>query len=175
MRNLLVSESIAGTVPDTDWLPSGSLIKTYAAGVHPEEFTSSSSFVLGPDRQIAIVQVRSRGWDIPGGHREGKETPAQTIQREIAEEIGLQIHLQNVEPVGYTKLEVPNAGSEYKYGSNSYMLYSVVRIDECLDLQPADHILDECASAKWLSLEEFIQVCQHRIWMPLAQQILNLQ
>ena len=35
-------------------------------------------------------------WDLPGGGREGDETPLQCVQRETREEFGLQIDVQQV-------------------------------------------------------------------------------
>jgi 8-oxo-dGTP pyrophosphatase MutT (NUDIX family) len=41
------------------------------------------------DDALVMVEVRSRGWDVPGGHSEDAETPLETVVRESAEEIGV--------------------------------------------------------------------------------------
>lgn len=56
---------------------------------------SVRALLITPDSEVLLMQVRVHGkagvvWILPGGGREPGETPAQTLQREIFEETGLQ-------------------------------------------------------------------------------------
>ena len=50
--------------------------------------TSACALLTNPDGGLLLVDVASRGWDLPGGHVEDGETPRETLLREIAEEAG---------------------------------------------------------------------------------------
>lgn len=50
-----------------------------------EEVTS-----MGSGGRVLFVEHPQRGWEIPGGHREGDELPEHALQRELFEETGLE-------------------------------------------------------------------------------------
>lgn len=54
-----------------------------------ELFTTAFGLLFDGDKFL-MTQLVSRGWDIPGGHREPGETPMQTAAREVFEETGAE-------------------------------------------------------------------------------------
>lgn len=72
-------ETTWGTHPVTlTWVP---------ATQEPEGYTVTSTHgFCFHDGKVILVDLDTRGWDIPGGHMEEGETPAQCFAREAMEE-----------------------------------------------------------------------------------------
>lgn len=52
------------------------------------------ALIISPEREVLLMRIRPPGggdcfWIAPGGGAEGEETPEATLQRELAEELGL--------------------------------------------------------------------------------------
>ncbi|MCX7302682.1 MAG: NUDIX hydrolase [Rhodobacterales bacterium] len=68
----------------------------------PEDFHGAKAAILiGDDLLVTLRDDRPdipypNLWDLPGGGREGNETPEQTVLREICEEVGLTIPEHNI-------------------------------------------------------------------------------
>ena len=63
-----------------------------------------------------MTNLRSRGWDIPGGHVEPGERPEETVCREVREEAGAT--LESLHLLGYQRLRLLGpqpAGYRYPY------------------------------------------------------------
>ncbi len=61
------------------------------------------SALLAVDRDGRLLVVRKRGtsvWMQPGGKPEPGESPAETLARELHEELGVSIHPDALEPLG---------------------------------------------------------------------------
>lgn len=92
--------------------------------INPSEVTSSFIFAFkGED--ILLAQVYSRGWDLPGGHRERAETPEETIARELFEECGTQTDIMG--PLGHIELTLegdkPPQNYPYPFPTSQLMFY----------------------------------------------------
>lgn len=62
---------------------------------------SSRGIVLKGDKMLAFVKQNTRQYKLPGGGREGAETPKETFAREILEETGYTV--KNIQRLGITK------------------------------------------------------------------------
>lgn len=65
-----------------------------------EAVTASFAFVINDKNQLLAIR-NERGWDTPGGHREGNETPIETAYRETLEESCIEIG--DIEPFAIIK------------------------------------------------------------------------
>lgn len=109
------------------WLPhahSAKMVIDAECKLNPTDVSSSFIFAFkGED--LLLAQVYSRGWDIPGGHRERAETPEETIGRELFEECGT--HTDMMGQLGYVEItlkgETPPANYPYPFPTSNLMFY----------------------------------------------------
>lgn len=110
-----------------NWLPhahSAKVVLNPEAHVNPSEISASFIFAFkGED--ILLAQVYSRGWELPGGHRERAETPEETIARELFEECGAHTDLMG--PLGYIEINLegdkPPQNYPYPFPTSYLMFY----------------------------------------------------
>ncbi|MFT7433927.1 MAG: 8-oxo-dGTP diphosphatase [Alphaproteobacteria bacterium] len=57
------------------------------APANPGDISASFIFAFKGE-EILMAQVYSRGWELPGGHRENAETSEEAVSRELFEECG---------------------------------------------------------------------------------------
>ena len=113
-----------------------------AMAIPDVDLVTSSLGLIFHEEKLLMVNIRSRGWDIPGGHREAGETPEQTLHRELWEEAA--VTLTNVELLAYQKATVLGpepAGYRYPYPT-SYQLFFVGKIAELPTFIPNEEVAD---------------------------------
>lgn len=118
-------------------------------------------------RMVLVRNASRAGWDAPGGKGEpGDITARETAVREVAEEVGLQIDPEALEPVGYERITVPrgHAAGTLEEGDNYLQVYAVL-LPEALPLRPD---LREVPEAQWVTREEARLRSAHAGWWPLA-------
>ena len=94
----------------------------------PAELTSSALILAFAGERLLMTRLRRRDWDIPGGHVEQGETPAETARRELDEETGATVGSLRV--LGYDKFIVYAPRPEgYRYPFPiSYQLFYLAKI-----------------------------------------------
>jgi 8-oxo-dGTP pyrophosphatase MutT (NUDIX family) len=80
----------------------GNIQITIDKGDIPETFDAVVVILFWAEKFV-LVWNQERGWEFPGGHREGKETYEETAMREVQEEA--QLEIQRLDYLGYYILE----------------------------------------------------------------------
>lgn len=113
----------------------------------PKQDLCTAAFcVISYDGKLLLVQNRTRGWEIPGGHIDKGEEVEQALIREVMEETGAVI--ENPQIFGY-KIVLPTSpiphrdkkGSFYPF-PHSYVPYYYAEASEILNLQLASDVIE---------------------------------
>jgi 8-oxo-dGTP diphosphatase len=106
---------------------------------------SKQQILLG--KRSATRAVYPGIWDIFGGHMEAGESPEQTLQRELAEELGITI-------TEWRYIETLHEPGGSKYGKIEYHWYLVTGWDGTpINVQPEEHDY-----IQWFSLEDALRL-----------------
>ena len=92
---MTVAHSPLATYHDVPWLPAGSYVEVWTGEepTDPSLTTSAFAFAFDDDGRMLLAKVRSRGYDLPGGHVEPGETAEDAVKRECREETGAVVNL----------------------------------------------------------------------------------
>jgi len=93
-----------------------------------EHTTAALVFAFESDR-LLMTQLKSRGWDLPGGHIEPHETPEQSARREVFEETGARLQQLHCFAHYHIHIDAPKP-KDYPYPyPDSYMVFYWAHID----------------------------------------------
>ncbi len=114
------------------------------------KYTQVSGMCFTKEGKILIIR-RTPEWHLPGGKPENKETPEQTLKREVEEEASVII--SECKMIGCFKIDFPNNPNP-KEGEQFYQLRYVAIIEKINEtkLDPATGLLYE---RKFVTPEEF--------------------
>jgi 8-oxo-dGTP pyrophosphatase MutT (NUDIX family) len=122
--------------PNIAWLPQPNESQVVLASqLPPQELVTSALAVAFAGDRLLMTNLRSRGWDIPGGHVELGERPEETVRREVHEEAGAT--LESLHVLGYQRLRLLGpqpAGYRYPYPDSYQVFYwaQVARLENFL-------------------------------------------
>jgi 8-oxo-dGTP diphosphatase len=120
---------------------------------HPLHVVAVTGFVTNRDREILLVRVASRGWEMPGGQVEVGEDLVSGLRREVEEESGCRVAVDRLLGV-YTKLTPPAM---------------VLHLFQCTYLSgEARAREEEVPEAGWFALEDARRLVTHP---PSAQRL----
>lgn len=153
---------------DLPWAPAPNELAVHLDSPIPHDHPVTSVVVLARDAagRVLLTLVRSRGWDLPGGHVEAQEDPLSAATRELLEETGLVVTDPSALTLrGYWELHVTAPkpeGYPYPYPRSISLLYT-------LDLpatEPAVRPLPgtECSTADWFTPAEAQNLLSSKIW-----------
>ncbi|UVI33143.1 NUDIX hydrolase [Paenibacillus spongiae] len=126
---------------DIAWLPLPNTMQFVLSDRMPEQQSITSAFVLAfQGDEMILTDLHSRGWDIPGGHVEEGESPAEAARRELYEETGAIV--DSVELLGYVRIRLLGERPlNYKYPyPDSCMVFYWARISQLDDIESNDEI-----------------------------------
>lgn len=83
------------------WEETESKVEFFPDSAPPKLPVTAVKVYAIQDGNLLLTKV-GRGWDLPGGHIEGGETPDEALIREIKEETGGTI--ENIKLIGYLKI-----------------------------------------------------------------------
>lgn len=118
---------------------------------------------------LLVHSIRRGSWDCPGGRREPGESVAECAARELAEETGLPLEPTTLVPCGYERLTV----SDPAHWAAPRPLVQVFLAD-LLAARPTVTPNDDVDAARWVSHDEFRELCRERFWWPLAAYLFDL-
>lgn len=113
------------------WLPKPHRFELWLDNDLPPIEKTASAFVMAfQDENLLLANVFSRGWDIPGGHIEGGETPQEAMTRELFEETGASLLCSSL--MGYIKITLEgDKPNPYPYPfPTSYMAFYWGMVDK---------------------------------------------
>jgi len=106
-------------------------------------------------------------WTLPGGKSESKETPIETLKRELWEEA--RVTINENEPLGYCKVNFPNNPNKLE-GELFYQVrfFALIKKVEEIGIDPATGILFK---RKFIKPEEFNKFIK---WGKIGEEMLKL-
>ncbi len=162
---------LLATARDIAWLPLPNEISLLLDDrLPPRPLITSALALIFHEGKFLMTNLRQRGWDIPGGHIDPGETPAETVRREVLEEAA--VTLETVCPLGYQQIrllgDVPDG---YRYPHpDSYQLFYIGHIAQILPFAPtaeatARHFftLEAARKQRWVRENQLLFDAAHRL------------
>lgn len=108
---------------------------------------------------VLLVQVKNRGFNIPGGHVENGETPEDALHREVYEEGYVKGRIEYIGALEVNHKENPYFVQDGPYPLLGYQLFYRMDIEECCPFL-REH---ETTSRIWVEPEEIPYVMNDHI------------
>ncbi|GAA3404705.1 NUDIX hydrolase [Paenibacillus hodogayensis] len=126
---------------DMPGLPLPNEVSMIVSDELPERQGVTGAFVLAfQGEALLLTQLKRRGWDIPGGHIEPGETPAETMRRECYEETGAVLDASGL--LGYQRIRLHGTKPDgYPYPHpDSYLVFYWATIARLEEVQENDEV-----------------------------------
>ncbi|MCC3375396.1 NUDIX domain-containing protein [Cohnella sp. REN36] len=151
---------------EVDW--GGPVRLTWHTDCEPERALVTSVHGMAfHNGELMLVDVRGRGWDIPGGHIEAGETPEMCFLREALEEGCVEGRCEPLGAVSVDHRGNPRWSESGPYPRVGYQAFYVMRIER---LHPFD-AKHECAGRMFVAPED--AALHYEGWNAVFQDILD--
>jgi len=84
------------------WQETASSVQFFPSVTSPDLPVTAVKIYVFQGHKLLLTQIKTRGWDIPGGHIEIGETAEQAVVRELQEETGGSV--DRFKLIGYLKV-----------------------------------------------------------------------
>ena len=153
-----IAPSILATYRNLDWPPY--VVQTWRGSQWPVDVPVAAASCMLEDAagRLVLVDVRSRGWDVPGGRLAPAEDVLDALHRELREEAGVQ-------PAEYSTPDLLGWLLVNPAENTVVLLY----FHATLAGQPvlATEVPDEVADVALFARSEIPTVASDRAWYPL--------
>lgn len=147
------------------WIPSNTLPELH--------LVTSVHGVCLDNNKVLLVQIKDRGYNLPGGHIENGESPEEALRRECMEEGCIQCGSTSL--IGMIKVsheENPLFDENGKYPIVGYQLFYKTNIQECLPFKREK----ESITRIWVEPEEIPYVINdHELSHKIVTEACRLQ
>ncbi len=149
------------------WPETHSRVEFFQAIAPPDlPVTAVKIYVFQGDK-LLLTNIKSRGWDLPGGHIESGETVEQAIIRELKEETGAVV--RRFDLIGYLRVTNEQENERNKKYPKESCILVYKGYDATVD---ADHVFQlEASESKFVSIDELPQI--HHDWNEAKAQVLE--
>ncbi len=121
---------------------------------------------------ILLVNVSDRGFNIPGGHLEKRETPEEAFHREAYEEGYVKGAIQYIGAIEVSHEDNPLFVTDGKYPLIGYQVFYKMNIEECLPFLREN----ETTTRIWVEPEEVPYIINdHELSLLVLKEALNKQ
>lgn len=133
----------------------------------PESQVFAAMVVLqdADDRYAVVFSPRRGEWGPPGGGREPGETVVECVLREVLEETGLVLSVDDLAPWGHERFE-PQSPGRWPAEGGALQLYRARIASAAPDLAATE---DDAVDPQWMDVDEFRSRSGERFWWPLIE------
>ena len=122
---------------------------------------SCGCIVINEKNQVLLVHHNKGHWDFPKGHVEDGETEVQTATREVKEETGIDVKIN--EKFRYT----------VKYSPKENVMKEVVFFLASNVTENTEAQLEEVSEAEWVNIEEALKRITYNTSVDILTKLLN--
>jgi len=148
------------------WSDTESRVEFFPTSVPPNLPVTAVKIYVFEGNKLLLTDIKSRGWDLPGGHIEPGESPEEAVIRELKEETGATIG--HFDLIGYLKITNEKENERnHKYPKASCIL---VYKGEDLMLDEGHHFELEASASRLVLVDELPEV--HHDWNEHKAQVI---
>lgn len=130
-----------------------------------ENIVQAYGVLLNGNRDQVLIVKKAKGhWSLPGGTVEPKETPIETLMREVLEETNCELELDTITPYFYQTAYVKSPDGEWTFCNNQVRFIAKVAKANPFIADPDGGVVGH----EWIN---FDQIHQYLKWQETSKMI----